>query len=279
MSWRRDRAALWLAGAIGVLAVLAFCLGPLLWQLLTSVKPPAELTRLPPLLPQEPTAENYRLVFAPERAFARILMNSFIVAGTTTLICLLVGSSAAFALAKLQFRGKRLLLLSALAISMFPPIATVSPLYLIVRALGLRDNLVGLILVYTTFSLPLTLWILTNFFRDVPDELYKAARIDGCTPIGAFRHVMLPLAMPGIATTGILVFIFAWNEFLYALTFTATEKSRTVPVAIALFAGIHEVPWGEIAAASTVVILPLLVLVVLFQRRIVAGLTAGAVKE
>jgi multiple sugar transport system permease protein len=161
---------------------------------------------------------------------------------------------------------------------MFPPIATVSPLFLIVRALGLRDRLLGLILPYTALALPLAIWNLSAFFRDVPDELYRAARVDGCSPLGALVRVVLPLAAPGIATTAILVFIFSWNEFLYAITFTATDRARTVPVAIALFPGLHEVPWAELAAASTVVAAPLVLFILLVQRRILAGLTAGAVK-
>ena len=161
---------------------------------------------------------------------------------------------------------------------MFPPIATVSPLYLILRACGLRDTPLGLVLPYTTFALPLALWVLTGFFREIPDELYRAARVDGCTPFQAFRKVMLPLAAPGLATTAILVFIFSWNEFLYALTFTSSPEHRTVPVAISLFAGEHKEPWGEIAAASVIATLPLVILTLVFQRRIVAGLTQGAVK-
>lgn len=275
---RADRVALSLGAAVGVVAVVTFCLGPLVWQLFTSLKPTADLTRLPPVLPSPVTFDSYPAVFDPARHFGRIIVNSLVVAGATTVASLLFGSAAAFALAKLDFFGKKLLLATALTVSMFPPIATVSPLYLIIRALGLRDNMVGLILPYTTFALPLTLWVLTNFFREIPTELYRAARVDGCSPIAAFRHVMLPLAAPGIFTTAILVFISAWNEFLYALTFTSTHAARTIPVGIALFPGVHEVPWGELAAASIIVTLPLLVLVLAFQRRIVSGLTAGAVK-
>lgn len=161
---------------------------------------------------------------------------------------------------------------------MFPPIATVSPQYLLLRALGLRDTLAGLVLPYTTFALPLTLWILTSFMKEIPDDLFRAARIDGCTPFQAFRRVLLPLAAPGLATTAILVFIFSWNEFLYALTLLSSPEKRTIPVAITLFAGEHRDPWGEIAAASIIATLPLVALTLLFQRRIVSGLTAGAVK-
>jgi multiple sugar transport system permease protein len=154
----------------------------------------------------------------------------------------------------------------------------VSPLYLVIRALGLRDHLAGLVLPYTAFGLPMTIWILTGFFREIPDEIYRSARVDGCSPFMAFRKVLLPLAAPGLATTGILVFISAWNEFLYALTFTSSPEQRTVPVAISLFAGEHKEPWGEIAAASVIATLPLILVTLIFQRRIVSGLTAGAVK-
>jgi multiple sugar transport system permease protein len=161
---------------------------------------------------------------------------------------------------------------------MFPPIATVSPLYLIIRAVGLRDTWWALIITYTTFTLPLSIWILSSFFREVPDELYLAAKVDGCTSFQTFYKIFLPLAAPGIFATAILVFIFSWNEFLYALTFTSTTRSRTIPVGIALFPGLHEMPWGDIAAASVIVTLPLIVLVLVFQKRIIEGLTAGAVK-
>jgi multiple sugar transport system permease protein len=160
---------------------------------------------------------------------------------------------------------------------MFPPIATVSPLFLIIRGLGLRDTLGGLVLPYTIFALPLTLWVLSSFFREIPDELYSAARVDGCSPFQAFRKIFLPLAVPGLATTAILIFIFAWNEFLFALTFVSSPEKRTIPVAIALFATGQKEPWPEIFAASAVVTLPLVVLTILLQRKIVSGLTAGSV--
>ncbi len=265
------RAGLFFAAA----AVLTFCLGPFVWQILTSLRPEGELHRLS--LPSELTLAHYEAVFTG-RPFAGVLLNSALVAGATTVLALAIASLAAFAIARLQFRGRELVLVFALAVSMFPPIATVSPLYVALRALGLRDTLAGLVLPYTTFSLPLALWLLTTFFREIPEELYRAARVDGCSAFQAFRRVLLPLAAPGMATTAILVFIFAWNEFLYALTFISSPAKRTVPVAIALFAGEHQEPWGEIAAASVVATLPLIVATVLFQRRIVAGLTAGAVK-
>ncbi|UCF78398.1 MAG: carbohydrate ABC transporter permease [Candidatus Eiseniibacteriota bacterium] len=255
----------------------AYCLGPFLWQAVTSVKPSTELTSLPPILPTNATGTHYVSVFEGH-PFLRIIANSFVVASCTTVLSLLVGSLAAFALAKLGIRRKGLILAFILSASMFPPIATVSPLYIIIRALGLRDTLAALVMTYTTFSLPLTIWVLTNFFRNIPDELYLASSVDGCTPFQSFYKVILPLSAPGLFATAILVFIFSWNEFLFALTFTSTVASRTIPVGIALFPGLHEIPWGEIAAASVVVTIPLVALVFVFQKRIVEGLTAGAVK-
>ena len=260
-----------------VAALVLYCAGPLLWQFITSLKANHELTRLPPLLPADPTVAHYVSIFTGH-PFLKIILNSFIVASSTTALSLIIGSLAAFGLAKLHVRYKAFILIGVLSVSMFPPIATVSPLYIIIRALGLRDTWWALIITYTTFSLPLSIWILTSFFREVPEEIYKAARIDGCSPAQAFYRIMLPLAAPGIVTTAILVFIFSWNEFLFALTFTSTAAARTIPVAIALFPGLHEIPWGDIAAASVVVTVPLIILVFAFQKRIIEGLTAGAIK-
>lgn len=262
---------------LGLVLLALYCLAPFAWQLLTSLRPAAELTELPPLLPSRLTPVHYLAVF-DGHPLARLMLNSAVAAAGATLVALAFGAAAAFALAKLRVRRYALILAVVLATSMFPPIATVSPLYLLINALGLRDTLAALILTYTGFALPLAVWVLTNFMRQVPDELYAAARVDGCTPWQALRTVFLPLAGPGLAATGLLVFILSWNEFLYALTFTATLRSRTVPVGIALFPGLHEIPWGEIAAASILVTLPLVLLVLVFQRRIVEGLTAGAVK-
>lgn len=260
-----------------LLAAALFCLGPVVWQGLTSIKPDTELTSLPPIFPEDPTLNHYVSVFT-DHPFFRIIGNSLVVASMTTLLSLVIGSLAAFALAWLGFRGKGLILGIALAISMFPPISIVSPLYLIIRALGLRDTWWALVALHTTFALPLTLWILTSFFREIPEELYRAAQVDGCTRLQAFRKILLPLATPGLGAAAILVFIFSWNEFLFALTFTTTEVSRTIPVGIALFPGLHEIPYGDIAAASLIVILPVILLTLFFQRQIVEGLTAGAVK-
>jgi len=260
-----------------LIIAIIYSAGPLIWQVLTSLKTDYELTRIPPLLPGSPTLTHYITIFEG-RMFFRIMMNSVIVASSTTVLAIMIGSLCAFALAKLRVRYKAVILVFILSASMFPPIATVSPLFMLIRAAGLRDSWFALIITYTTFSLPLSVWILTSFFREVPDEIFRAARIDGCTSFQSYAKIILPLSVPGIFATSILVFIYAWNEFLYALTFTSTEASRTIPVAIALFPGIHEIPWGEIAAASVIVTIPLVVLIFSFQKKIIEGLTAGAVK-
>jgi multiple sugar transport system permease protein len=265
-----------LLGVPPLLLAVLFCTGPFLWQVLTSLRPEDELTSL--ALPSALSLESYQRAFGGQALLGRAMLNSTAVALVTTALSLFVGAAAAFALAKLPMRGRRLLLGGALLASMFPSVATLSPLYLVIRALGLRDHLLGLVLPYTTFALPMTIWILHGFFRGLPDELYRAAVIDGCTPFQAFRKVMLPLAAPGLGTTAILVFISAWNELVYALTFISSPEARTVPVAISMFAGEHREPWGEIAAASVLAMLPVIAAALLFQRWILRGLTAGAVK-
>lgn len=255
----------------------AYCLAPFLWQVLTSLKPAAELTSLPPLLPSRATLEHYTAIFAGH-PLLRLIVNSAVVAAATTALALALGALAAYAVSVLRMRGRGAILGVVLAISMFPPIATVSPLFLLLNALGLRDTLAALVLTYSTFALPLAVWLLASFFDALPRELYVAARVDGCSAFGALWRVVLPLAAPGMLAAALLVFIFAWNEFLFALSFTATEASRTLPVGIALFPGLHEIPYGEIAAASVVATLPVVALAFAFQRRIVEGLTAGAVK-
>jgi multiple sugar transport system permease protein len=266
-----------IATGLGLAAACAWSLAPFAWQVLTSLRPQAELATLPPLLPSALTLAHYEAVFAGH-PFARMLLNSLVVAAVTTVLAVALGSLAGFALAKLRPPGRLVTLAVVVALSMLPPIATVSPLFLMIDATGLHDTRAALVLVYTGFALPLAVWLMAQFFRGVPDELYIAARVDGCSALGVFRKVMLPLAGPGLAATGLLVFVFAWNEFLFALSFTASDAARTVPVAIALFPGIHEVPWGEIAAGSVVATVPVVALAVAFQRRVLEGLTAGAVK-
>lgn len=265
------------ARMVVLVLVAAVCLGPVLWQIITSLKPDPALIRLPPILPEEPTLNHYRSVLA-QSSLDRVLVNTVAVASGATALAIVLGGLCAFGLARLPISGKPVILGLVLSVSMFPPIATLGPLYLLVRALGLRDTLLALTLVHTTYVLPLSIWALTSFFRQIPVELYWAARVDGCSPVRAVRAVILPAALPGIMVTALLVFIFSWNEFMFALTLTATERARTAPVAIALFPGLHEVPWGDMAAASLIVTAPVVLLAVLFQRHIVAGLTAGSVK-
>jgi multiple sugar transport system permease protein len=262
-----------------VLVVLSvgFCLGPIGWQAVTSVKPETDLVRLPPILPTALTASHYAAVLR-EPALARSLVNSAAVAAGATALAIVLGAFCAFAVARLPIMGKTVILGLVLSITMFPPIAVISPLYLLVRAMGLRDTLVALILTHAAYALPLSIWILTSFFRQIPVDLYQAARVDGCGPLRAFLSVILPLARPGLAVAALLIFIFSWNEFMFALTLTASEASRTAPVALALFPGLHEVPWGDMAAASLIVTAPVVLLALFFQRHIVAGLTAGSVK-
>ena len=210
--------------------------------------------------------------------FVSAARNSVIIALFATLGALLLGVPAAYALARLHFRGRNAVLAFILAVTMFPQISIVSPLYLLLRSLGLINTYPGLILPYLTFAMPLTVWLLVGFFRQLPADLEEAARIDGASRLRAFREVILPLAAPGLATTAILTFVYSWNEFLFALSFTVGPERQTVPVAIALFRGQYQVPWGQILAGAVVATLPVALLVLLFQRRIVQGLTAGSVK-
>ncbi len=260
-----------------LLAVL-WLTAPYLWQIITSLKPTNELARVPPILPTHVDWSHYRAVLK-DANFRHFIVNSFVVATLTSGLALIIGSLAAFATARFRFAFKPLLLSIILAVSMFPPIAIVSPLYLMIRAAHLRDTYWALVLPYSSFALPFMIWTLHNFFKHVPEELMEAARLDGCTTFQLYRSIILPLSRPALFTTGILVFIFAWNEFLFALTFTSTPKAQTIPVGIALFPGIYEVPWGDIAAATIVVTLPLIILVIILQKQIIAGLTAGAVKQ
>ncbi|HEX2191222.1 MAG TPA: carbohydrate ABC transporter permease [Longimicrobiaceae bacterium] len=264
--------------ATAALALLvAFAAFPFAWALLASVTPEAELFRGGGVLPERWVADHYRALFAT-RDFWVPIRNSLVVAGTTTAFCVTVGGLAAYALARLDFPGKAPVLGLVLAVTMFPQISIVSPLFLLLRGLRLIDTYPGLVLPYLTFAMPLTVWLLVGYFRQIPPDLEEAARIDGATRWQALTRVVLPLAVPGLATTAILTFIYCWNEFLFALSFTLGPDRRTVPVAIALFRGQYQVPWGEVLAASVVATAPVAALVLAFQRRIVQGLTSGAVK-
>jgi len=266
------------AGVIfGSVAILAWSILPIAWQLLTSLRPVAYLTRMPPILPPYLSLENYAFLLHNE-SFIRMFVNSLVVATLATLLSLAVGSLAAFALACLPLRGKGAIQGLTLASSLLPAIALLGPLYSMIKFLGLRDSWWALILTHGTFLLPLTIWTLTHFFSELPRDLYRSGQVDGLTPWQIFRRIYLPLSGGGMAASGILNFIFSWNEFLFALTFTNTDAARTVPVGIALFSGLHETPFGEIAAASIVVSAPVLLFALVFQKGIVSGLTRGAVK-
>ena len=261
--------------ALGLLVVAtAF---PFYWAILGSFTPEARLFDNPSLLPGKPILDHYRALFT-ERNFWLPVRNSLIVAGSTTLFCVTIGGLCAYALARLHFPGKALLLAAILAVGMFPQISVVSPLYLLLRSLRLINTYPGLVLPYLTFAMPLTIWLLVGFFRQLPAELEEAAMVDGASRLRAFREVIVPLSLPGLATTAILTFVYSWNEFLFALSFTLGPERQTVPVAIALFRGQYQVPWGQILAAALVATAPVTLLVLAFQRRIVQGLTAGAVK-
>lgn len=271
----KARHRIWDAVVLGLLGIYAI---PYAWQVLTSVKPEAELLRLPPLLPTRFTLEHYQVVFA-QSALPRALGNSLAVAVMTTVLVVILGLLAAYAIARLPVPAKGWLLLGVIAATAFPQIATVSPLYLVMRAFALRDTWTALVLAHTALGLPLVIWLLAGFIREIPVELEQAAALDGASRAQVVRWVVLPLVAPGAASVALLAFLLSWNEFLYAYTFSATEASRTVPVALALFPGIFEVPWGDIAAASILASLPPVLIVLVLQRYLVRGLLAGALRE
>jgi ABC-type glycerol-3-phosphate transport system permease component len=262
---------------VPALLLLLFIAFPILWLMVSSLTPEANLFDGPSLRPGAFTLEHYRALFEV-RAFWIPVRNSLVVAGATTILCVSAGAFAAYALARLRFRGKAAVLGFILAVSMFPQISIVSPLYLLLREFGLINTYPGLILPYVTFAMPLAVWLLVSFFRQLPRDIEDAALVDGASRWQIFTLIVLPLAAPGLATTAILTFIYCWNEFLFALSFTLGPDRQTVPVAIALFRGRYQVPWGQILAASVAASIPVVLLVLAFQRRIVQGLTAGAIK-
>jgi len=258
--------------------VVIYALFPVLWIVSLSFKSKATLAD-GNFIPREWSFDNYSEIFKTTE-FVRALANSIGIALIATAVAVVFGTMAAYAIARLDFPGKTLLVGVSLLIAMFPQVSLVSPLFEIERGLGLFDTWPGLILPYITFALPLAIYTLSAFFREIPWELEKAAKMDGATPGQAFRRVIAPLAAPGVFTTAILVFIFCWNDFLFAISLTSTERSRTVPVALSFFTGSSqfEDPTGSIAAAAVVITIPIILFVLFFQRRIVAGLTSGAVK-
>jgi multiple sugar transport system permease protein len=267
--------------AIGLGVVLFYALVPVLWLVSLSLKSPATVSDKR-VIPQSVSFDNYTALFQGgfDSPMLRPLINSIVIALIATTIAVTLASFTAYAIARLDFPGKFLILAGALAIAMFPPISVVGPLFDMWRALGLYDTYPGLVIPYLTFALPLAIYTMVAFFREIPWELEQAAQVDGATPWQAFTRIILPLAAPGVFTAAILVFIFAWNDFVFAITLTSSNNARTVPAALAFFTGESQftAPVGNIAAAAVLVTIPIIVFVLIFQRRIVAGLTAGAVK-
>jgi len=267
---------------VAIVAVLIFALVPVIWIISLSLKP-TDAVADGNFLPSSISFDNYETLFEggiSDSPFIKPLINSILIALISTAIAIVLAAFAAYAIARLNFPGKRIILAGALAIAMFPPISTVGPLFDMWRSLGLYDTYLGLIIPYLTFALPLAIYTLVAFFREIPWDLEQAAQVDGATPLQAFTKVIIPLAAPGVFTAAILVFIFAWNDFLFAISLTSSDASRTVPAALAFFTGESSFtePNGAIAAAAVLVTVPIIIFVLFFQRRIVAGLTAGAVK-
>ncbi|WP_442774695.1 carbohydrate ABC transporter permease [Sphaerotilus montanus] len=252
---------------------------PFLYTITTSLKTGTELFSTS-LFPSAPTLQNYITLFKGKQPFGTQLGNSILVATVTVTISMLMAITGAYALGRINFKGKSTLLLAILAVSMFPQVAVLSGMFELMQALGLYNRSIGLVLPYTVFTLPFTVWMLTTFMRGLPKELEEAAIMDGCGPLRIIFQVFMPLLAPALVSTGLLAFIGAWNEFLFALTFMTDDFQRTVPVGISMISGAtaYEIPWGSIMAASVIVTVPLVLLVLVFQKKIVSGLTAGAVK-
>ena len=273
--WKLTKSVLFYALVVFIVVVSVF---PFYYAILTSLKSGTDLFRVT-YWPTSLSLDNFRQVFT-QGAFPRNLLNSIFVASLTVILALFLAITASFALSRVRFRGRSLLLMTILAVSMFPQIAVLAGLFEVIRFLGIYNTPWALIFAYTIFTLPFTVWVLTTFMRDLPIEIEEAAIVDGATPWVIITQVFMPLMWPALVTTGLLAFIAAWNEFLFALTFTVSNETRTVPVAIALLSGgsQYEIPWGIIMAASVVVTVPLVALVLIVQRKIVSGLTAGGVK-
>ena len=261
-----------------VVVIVFYTVFPFYWAVVSSLKAGSALYTVE-FFPSKPEWDNYLAIFR-EQPFGRNILNSVFVATSVVALSLALAVTASYALGRVDFRGRGSLLLVVLGVSMFPQVAVLSGMFELVRALGLYNSPLALTLSYMIFTLPFTTWVLTTFMRELPRELEEAALVDGARPLVIITKVFLPLMWPALATTGLLAFIAAWNEFLFALTFTLSNEQRTVPVAIALISGAShfELPWGRVMAASVIVTIPLVVLVLIFQRRIVSGLTAGAVK-
>lgn len=281
---RRRGVSYWLGRVLFyllVVFVIVYSVFPFYWAVISSFKTSDALfSANPSFLPLPFTLAHYQNIFSGNTAFGRNLLNSVVVAGLATGLSLVIGILCAYALGRLRFPPRNAILYLVLAMTMFPQVSVLSGMFVLLRQLNIFNTYWGLIFSYLLFTLPFTVWVLTGYFRGLPRELEEAAYVDGATPMQTLVQVMLPLTGPGMVTTGLLAFIAAWNEYLFALTFTIGNKAKTVPVAIASFGGAtpFEIPWGSIMAASVIVTVPLVIMVLIFQQRIVAGLTAGAVK-
>ncbi|MFC0271856.1 carbohydrate ABC transporter permease [Metabacillus herbersteinensis] len=257
--------------------IVAFQVMPFIWQIITSFKLDKDISSIPPILPSEITWIHYLRIFENTQ-FYKYVLNSTIVAIGVTLLCLFIGSLAAYGLARMPIKGKGIILALFLSTSMFPQISVVTPLYNLIQQLGLYNTHTGLILSYMLFGLPLSVWILYGFFKNLPSELEEAAFVDGCGYFRTYWQICLPLIAPGLVTAGLLVFIASWNEFLFALTFTNNVEAQTIPVGFAMMPQAFFVPWGDMAATSILVTLPLILLVLVFEKKLTKGITGGAVK-
>ncbi|MEO0927116.1 MAG: carbohydrate ABC transporter permease [Cyanobacteria bacterium J06643_13] len=265
---------------LGIIIIMIFFLAPILWQIVTSVKLNQDISAIPNVyLPSEFTLDHYRQLFS-RRPFLRYVFNSALIASISTVLCLLLGAPAAYALTRINLPGSKLILTGILIITLFPYVLLFLGLLEIVKAVGLGNNYLALIIPYTAINLPLTILVMRSFFQQLPQDLEDAAKIDGYKTWGMLLNILLPMTLPALATTGILTFIFAWNEYIFALTFITEEAKKTIPVATAQLGGasLFDIPYGPIAAATVLGTLPLVILVLVFQRQIVQGLTAGAVK-
>ncbi len=276
LNWRIGKIIL----GLGILATVLFFLGPILWQVLTSVKLNKDISAIPNVyFPSRITFDHYRELFA-RRPFWYYILNSALVAIISTVLCLVLGSPAAYVLARMKLPGENLILSAILIVTLFPYVLLFLGLLEIVKAIGLGNNYLALIIPYTAINLPLTILVMRSFFQQLPKDLEDAAKVDGYKITGMLTKIVLPMTLPALATTGILTFIFAWNEYIFALTFITEEAKKTIPVATAQLGGatLFDIPYGPIAAATVLGTLPLVILVLIFQRQIVQGLTAGAVK-
>ncbi len=279
MSYKAKKRLFNILFIVGIVVIVLVLFFPFYWLFISSLKDENELYQMPPTwVPKNPVWSHYVEIFK-EYNLMTYIRNSLIVAGLTTIISIIIAAPASYALAKFKMKGKNLILSMVLSVSMFPGIVIVSPLYLAFREMGLINTYMGLVIPYLTFSLPLSIWILNTFFKQIPSELNEAAAIDGAGPFRTMIQVVMPLAAPGVFTTAILTFIAAWNEFLFALIFMTDREKYTVPVGLTMFQGAHTIRWDLIAAATVVITVPLIIMVLILQRWIVAGLTAGAIKD